>query len=122
MFCRISEITTKIKRLGGSKVTETDNLAKGRRDLWSLVQELKTESESFQEVRKLECWVEIAKLMERYTVDFLSVEDGNVLVTLLQQIQTDAAPSRSNPDYIYLIDKLEASASAAIAKILSQQS
>lgn len=121
MFCRIAEITTKIKRLGNSKVTETGNLAEERKALWDLVQTLKTESVNFPEARRLECSVEIAKLVERYTSDFLSVVSADELIVMLQQLQNEAEASRNNPDYQNLVIKLETAASGAVQKLMSQQ-
>lgn len=120
MFCQISEIIMKIKRLSNSKVTETDSLAKERMALWELVQNLRNESEQFEEVRRLECWVEITKLAERYTADFLRVVEGRELIQMLQDLKTAAEPSRSNVDYADLVAKLDQFASAAIMKIESQ--
>ena len=121
MFCQIAEITTKIKRLGNSKVTETGNLAEERNALWELVQTLKEASSGYQEARRLECSVEIAKLIERNTVDFLNVVPAETLIGLLEQLQMEADPSRSNPDYVNLVNKLDAAASSAIQKLMSLQ-
>ena len=121
MFCQIAEITTKIKRLGNSKVTETGSLAQERNALWELVQTLKEASANYQEARRLECSVEIAKLIERSTVDFLNVVPAETLIGLLEQMQTEAEPSRSNPDYTNLVARLDAAASAAIQKLMSLQ-
>ena len=121
MFCQIAEITTKIKRLGNSKVTETGSLAQERNALWELVQTLKEASTNYQEARRLECSVEIAKLIERSTVDFLNVVPAETLIGLLEQMQTEAEPSRSNPDYTNLVARLDAAASAAIQKLMSLQ-
>ena len=121
MFCRISEITTKIKRLGNSKVTETGSLTQERSSLWNLVRTLKDTSANYQEARRLECSVEIAKLIERNTVDFLNVVPAETLIELLEQLQTEAESSRSNPDYANLVEKLDAAATAAIQKLMSLQ-
>lgn len=121
MFCRISEITTKIKRLGNSKVTETGSLTQERSALWNLVRTLKDTSANYQEARRLECSVEIAKLIERNTVDFLNVVPAETLIELLEQLQTEAESSRSNPDYANLVEKLDAAATAAIQKLMSLQ-
>ena len=118
MFCRISEITTKIKRLGNSKVTETGSLTQERSSLWNLVRTLKDTSANYQEARRLECSVEIAK---RNTVDFLNVVPAETLIELLEQLQTEAESSRSNPDYANLVEKLDAAATAAIQKLMSLQ-
>lgn len=120
MFCQIAEISTRIKRLSSSKVTETENLAEGRQALWELVQKLRVESEHFEDVRKLECWVEISRLIERYTVDFLSVSEGETLIDMLEELMGAAEPIRDHRDYGNLVEKLEQIATAAIARIRSQ--
>ena len=64
---------------------------------------------------------EIAKLIERNTMDFLNVVPAETLIELLEALQMEAESSRSNPDYVNLVNKLDAAASSALQKLMSLQ-
>ena len=87
MFCSISEITTKIKQLQKSKVTETSRLQSAREDLWSQIKSLKIAADQYSEARKLEAWREINNLIQKYTADFVEVVNAAELIQMLTQIR-----------------------------------
>lgn len=119
LFCRISEITTKIKQLQGSKVTQTEGLREQREDLWNGIKELRTASDGYEEARRLETWIEIDNMIQRYTQDFMDVVEVQELVDMLTQIQTSAAASLENPDVKHLAEELITSTANTITKITS---
>lgn len=119
MFCSISEITTRIKQLQNSKVTETSRLQEARMELWTQIQSLKTASEQYSEARCLEAWREINNLIQKYTADFVEVVDTGELIRMLTQIQTDSAAYMEDLNVGTLARELYESTVATIAKLES---
>lgn len=119
MFCSISEITTKIKQLQNSKVTETSRLQEARMELWTQIQSLKMASDQYSEARRLEAWREINNLIQKYTVDFVEVVDTGELIRMLTQIQTDSAAFMDDLNVGTLARELYEGTAATIAKLES---
>lgn len=120
IFCDISQCTTKINQLHGSKVIQTQELKKQRQTLWNMLQALKTKAENYDTDYKLQVWIEIDKLINGNISDFLEVTDTTDLVAMLRSIQTDAAGIQgSNPDIQTLVSELQASTASTIARVES---
>lgn len=119
LFCRISEIMTKIKQLQGSKVTQTEGLRQQREELWQGIKDLRTASDGYEEARRLETWIEIESVIQRYTLDFVDVVEVQELVDMLTEIQTAAETSLDNMDVRHLAEKLIVSTGDTITKIMS---
>lgn len=119
MFCSISEITTKIKQLQNSKVTETSRLREAREELWTQVQKLKTTADQYSEARRLEAWREINSLIQQYTADFVEVVDSQELIRMLTEIQTACAASIGDLNVGALAQELYDGTAATITKLES---
>lgn len=121
MFCSISEITTRIKQLQNSKVTETSRLREAREDLWAQIQNLKTAADSYSEARQLEAWREINNLILKYTADFVEVVAPAELIGMLTEIQNACAGSIGDLNVGALAQELYDSTAATISKLQSIQ-
>ena len=119
LFCQISEVTTLMKQLQASKLTEVSSLKEQRNTLWSLVKTLYTVSDSYDEARRLETWIVIDSLIQKYTFDFLEVAELAELQQMVEQIQTRSAESLNNPDVEHLAQRLIESTAQTIVRVQS---
>lgn len=119
MFCSISEITTKIKQLQNSKVTETSRLQSARQELWAQIQNLKNAADQYSEARRLEAWREINNLILKYTADFVEVVDSAELIEMLSQIQSACKPYIGDLNVGTLAQELLDGTAVTIAKLES---
>lgn len=118
IFYDISECTTKINQLHGSKVIQTQELREQRQSLWQMVQDLKAKAEGYETDYKLQVWVEIDALIDMNISDFLEVASPNELKSLLTEIKTGAAGiQKSSPDIQKLIEQLQDSISETILRV-----
>lgn len=118
IFYDISECTTKINQLHGSKVIQTQELREQRQSLWQMVQDLKAKAEGYETDYKLQVWVEIDALIDVNISDFLEVASPNDLKSLLTEIKTGAAGiQKSSPDIQKLIEQLQDSISETILRV-----
>lgn len=118
IFNDISECTTKINQLHGSKVIQTQELREQRQSLWQMVQDLKAKAEGYETDYKLQVWVEIDALIDMNISDFLEVASPNELKSLLTEIKTGAAGiQKSSPDIQKLIEQLQDSISETILRV-----
>jgi len=122
IFCDISQCTTKINELHGSKVIQTQALKEQRENLWNMLQNLKTKAEGYDTDYKLQVWIEIDALVDGNISDFLEVTDPATLIALLQEIQNGAgAIDNSSPDIQNLIKQLQASTAETISRVQTAQ-
>ena len=122
IFCDISQCTTKINELHGSKVIQTQALKEQRENLWNMLQNLKTKAEGYDTDYKLQVWIEIDALVDGNISDFLEVTDPATLIALLQEIQNGAgAIDNSSPDIQNLVKQLQASTAATISRVQTAQ-
>ncbi len=120
IFCDISQCTTKINELHGSKVIQTQALKEQRESLWQMLQGLKTKADSYSTDYKLQVWIEIDSLVNGNISDFLEVAEPSALIALLQQIQNGAAAiDNSNPDIQNLVKQLQVSTAETILRVES---
>lgn len=118
IFYDISECTTKINQLHGSKVIQTQELREQRQSLWKMIQDLKSKAESYETDYKLQVWVEIDTLIDTNISDFLEVATPSELKALLNEIKTGAAGiQKSSPDIQKLIEQLQRSISETILRV-----
>ena len=118
IFYDISECTTKINQLHGSKVIQTQELREQRQSLWQMVQDLKAKAEGYETDYKLQVWVEIDALINMNIGDFLEVASPNELKSLLTEIKIGAAGiQKSSPDIQKLIEQLQDSISETILRV-----
>lgn len=118
IFYDISECTTKINQLHGSKVIQTQELREQRQSLWQMVQDLKAKAEGYETDYKLQVWVEIDALIDMNISDFLEVASPSELKSLLTEIKTGAAGiQKSSPDIQKLIEQLQDSISETILRV-----
>lgn len=118
IFYDISECTTKINQLHGSKVIQTQELREQRQSLWQMVQDLKAKAEGYETDYKLQVWVEIDALIDMNISDFLEVASPSELKFLLTEIKTGAAGiQKSSPDIQKLIEQLQDSISETILRV-----
>ena len=118
IFCDISDCTTKINQLHGSKVIQTQELRTQRENLWNMVQDLKVKAEGYATDYKLQVWIEIDRIINGNISDFLEVTQPEQLVTLLEQIQSGAAGiTDANPDIQALVRQLQESTAASILRV-----
>lgn len=118
IFCDISECTTKINQLHGSKVIQTQELKAQRENLWKMLQELKTKADGYDTDYKLQVWIEIDSLVDGNISDFLEVAEPTALVALLREIQSGAAAiGNSDPDIQNLIKQLQTSTAETILRV-----
>lgn len=118
IFYDISECTTKINQLHGSKVIQTQELREQRQSLWQMVQDLKAKAEGYETDYKLQVWIEIDALIDVNISDFLEVASPNELKSLLTEIKTGAAGiQKSSPDIQKLIEQLQDSISETILRV-----
>ena len=122
IFCDISQCTTKINELHGSKVIQTQALKEQRESLWQMLQNLKTKAEGYDTDYKLQVWIEIDALVDGNISDFLEVTDPATLIALLQEIQNGAgAIDNSSPDIQNLVKQLQASTAETISRVQTAQ-
>jgi len=122
IFCDISQCTTKINELHGSKVIQTQALKEQRENLWNMLQNLKTKAEGYDTDYKLQVWIEIDALVDGNISDFLEVTDPATLIALLQEIQNGAgAIDNSSPDIQNLVKQLQASTAETISRVQTAQ-
>ena len=118
IFYDIFECTNKINQLHGGKVIQTQDLNTQRNKLWTMVQELKTKSNSYADDYKIQAWIEIDKLINNNISDFLEVASKDVLISLLNKIQSDVSEVHgSNPELVKLIGQLKTSTAKTITRI-----
>ena len=118
IFYDIFECTNKINQLHGGKVIQTQDLNTQRNKLWTMVQELKTKSNSYADDYKIQAWIEIDKLINNNISDFLEVASKDDLISLLRKIQSDVSEVHgSNPEIVKLIDQLKTSTAETITRI-----
>lgn len=118
IFCDISQCTTKINELHGSKVIQTQALREQRQSLWQMIQDLKTKAESYDTDYKLQVWMETSKLVNGNISDFLEVTQPSALIDLLKGIQSGAAAiDNANPDIQNLVKQLQSSISETILRV-----
>ena len=118
IFCDISECTTKINQLRGSKVIQTQELRQQRQSLWRMVQDLKLKAENYEVDYKLQVWVEIDALIDMNISDFLEVASPKELKTLLTEIKSGTASiPKSNPDIQKLTQQLQKSIAETILRV-----
>lgn len=121
MFCSISEITTRIKQLQNSKVTETSRLREAREELWTQIRNLETAAENYSEARRLEAWREINNLIQKYTMDFVEVVKPAELIEMLTAIQNVCAESLGDLNIGALAQELYDGINVTITKLQSIQ-
>ena len=122
IFCDISQCTTKINELHGSKVIQTQALKEQRENLWNMLQNLKAKAEGYATDYKLQVWIEIDALVDGNISDFLEVTDPATLIALLQEIQNGAgAIDNSSPDIQNLVKQLQASTAETISRVQTAQ-
>ena len=118
IFYDIFDCTNKINQLRGGKVIQTQDLNTQRNKLWTMVQELKTKSNSYADDYKIQAWIEINKLINNNISDFLEVASKDDIVSLLNKIQSDVSEVHgSNPEIVKLIDQLKTSTAETITRI-----
>ena len=118
IFCDISQCTTKINELHGSKVIQTQALKTQRENLWKMLQSLKEKAEGYDTDYKLQVWIEIDALIDGNISDFKEVTDPAALVAMLQDIQNGAAAiDNSSPDIQKLVKQLQASTAETISRV-----
>lgn len=122
IFCDISQCTTKINELHGSKVIQTQALKEQRENLWQMIQDLNAKAENYDTDYKLQAWTEIDSLIDGNISDFLEVAEPSALITLLREIQNGAASiDNSNPDIQNLVEQLQVSTAETILRVETAQ-
>lgn len=120
IFCDISDCTTQINQLHGSKVIQTQALKEQREHLWQMLQNLKTKADGYETDYKIQVWIEIDSLVNGNLSDFLEVAEPTAIIALLEQIQTGvAAIENSNPDIQNLVKQLQTSTAETILRVES---
>lgn len=118
IFYDISECTTKINQLRGSKVIQTQELRKQRESLWQMVQALKMKAENYDTDYKLQVWAEIDNLIDNNIADFLEVATVAELKAMLEEFQTGVKEMpKSGPDIQKLIEQLQVSIAETILRV-----
>ena len=118
IFCDISDCTTKINQLHGSKVIQTQELKAQRENLWQMVQDLKEKAEDYDTDYKIQVWIEIDNLINGNISDFLEAASADKLINLLRTIQNGAERiDVSNPDIQSLIEQLQKSMTETILRL-----
>lgn len=122
IFCDISECTTKINQLHGSKVIQTQELKAQRESLWKMVQNLKNKAEQYSEDYMLQTWIEIDSLIDGNLSDFLEAAQPQELIQVLTEIHDGASNiQNANPDIQKLIAQLEGSTASTIQRVETAQ-
>lgn len=122
IFCDISQCTTKINELHGSKVIQTQALKEQRESLWQMLQNLKTKAEGYDTDYRLQVWIEIDRLVNGNISDFLEVTDPATLIALMQEIQNGTvAIDDANPDIQNLVKQLLTSIAETISRVQTAQ-
>ena len=123
IFCDISDCTTKIDQLHGSKVIQTQELKTQRDKLWQMIQELKAKSDAYNTDYKLQTWMEIDNLINGNIGDFLEAAEPKSIVGLLQQIQSGTEKiDATTPDIQNLVERLTASTAETVQRVKSADS
>lgn len=122
IFCDISECTTKINELHGSKVIQTQALKEHRESLWRMVQNLKAKADNYDTDYQIQVWIEINALVNSNIRDFLEVEEPSALIELLREIQNGTvAIDNSNLDIQELVNQLQVSTAETIRRVETAQ-
>lgn len=123
IFCDISECTTKINQLHGSRVIQTQELKAQRESLWNMIRQLKEKAEGYDADYRLQTWIEIDSLIDTNLSDFLEATSVDALIEILTQIQDGAAGvDNTNPDVARLVEQLEKSTAATIQRVETARS
>lgn len=118
IFCDISDCTTKIEQLHGSKVIQTQELKAQRENLWTMLRELKEKAIGYDTDYMLQAWIEIDSLVNSNITDFLEVTQASDIITLLEEIQNGVtAINSSNPDIQSLVKQLQDSTAKTILRV-----
>lgn len=118
IFCDISDCTTKIEQLHGSKVIQTQELKAQRENLWVMLRELKDKASGYETDYMLQAWIEIDSLVNSNITDFLEVTQPSDIITLLQEIQNGVTEINSaNPDIQMLVKELQDSTAKTILRV-----
>lgn len=122
IFCDISDCTTKINQLHGSKVIQTQELRAQRQNLWQMIRDLKTKAEGYAADYRIQVWIEIDSLINGNLSDFLEVAAVDELLTVLNEIRDGAEHlDGGNPDIQKLIDELIVSTAETVRRVQSAQ-
>lgn len=122
IFCDISQCTTKINELHGSKVIQTQALREQRENLWKMLQDLKAKADGYATDYKLQVWIEIDRLIDGNISDFLEATDPATLIALLREIQNGASSiGNSSPDIQNLVRQLQTSTAETIRRVQTAQ-
>ena len=119
IFYDISECTTKINQLRGGKVIQTQELNKQCTELWEMVKDLKTKSDSYEEDYRLQVWIEIDHMINNNIGDFLEVATPDEMIKILNEIHTGVEKIKGSDRTIKLINELKASTTETINRIES---
>ena len=118
IFCDISECTTKINQLHGSKVIQTQELKAQRENLWKMIRQLQEKAAGYSADYRLQTWIEIDNLINNNLSDFLEAAPAADLIAVLTQIQEGAANVEdTNPDIDRLISQLKESTAETIRRV-----
>lgn len=122
IFCDISDCTTKINQLWGSKVIQTQDLKAEREKLWQMIQNLKTTAGNYSADTQIQTWIEIDYLINNNLSDFLEVAQPEDLIGILNEIRSSAADIEDpNNEIRVLIQQLEASTAKTIRRVETAQ-
>ena len=122
IFCDISQCTTKINELRGSKVIQTQPLKEQREILWQMIHDLKTKADNYATDYKIQVWIEIDHLVDENVSDFLEVAGAAAMIDLLREIQQGAATIEdANPDIQKLVEQLRDSTAETILRVETAQ-
>ncbi len=118
IFFDISECTTKINQLRGSKVIQTKELNAQRENLWNMIKDMKTKAENYADDYKLQVWTEINSLINNNIGDFLEVSTPEEMISILNDINTNVDRiGGTNPDIVDLTKELKQVTTQTIARI-----
>lgn len=118
IFCDISECTTKINQLHGSKVLQTQELKNQRTNLWQMIRQLQEKAAGYDTDYRLQVWVEIVRIVNGNISDFLEVVEPGDIAQMLQQIRDDAEQIRaSDPGIQDLLRRLRVSIEEALQRL-----
>jgi serine/threonine-protein kinase len=122
IFCDISQCTTKINELHGSKVIQTQALREQRENLRKMLQDLKAKADGYATDYKLQVWIEIDRLIDGNISDFLEATDPATLIALLREIENGASSiGNSSPDIQNLVRQLQTSTAETIRRVQTAQ-
>lgn len=91
IYCSIASCMDTIDQYNGAKIKQTEKMYEEYERLWGMLQELKTQADSFDSVdSRLEVWTKINRLIDRNAAQFLEVADADQLTGLLRGISDEA--------------------------------